>query len=108
MTGDPLPDMRDNRSPRELIAAGDHRWPGGHLYLPPHLADRERRLFLRDLLRLEPELPDERDRRRDDFVRAGGGVVCLQCGEKYQDHPADSEGGWCDLTILCDRSRVKL
>lgn len=99
-------DITDTRTPEQLLAAGDHRWPDGRLYLPPHLAGRERRLYLRKLLLAEPEPPFQAwHRRHTDWYRAGGDVLC-SCGEKYYDHPADPEVPY--LKILCDRSRVKL
>lgn len=109
----PLPRMRDGRTPEELVEDGDHRWPPDRdgvrrVYLPPHLAGRARRVFLRRLLTAEAvlESPDAERARRAAWRRAGGDVACGQCGEKLYDHPRDAADG-C-LTVLCDRSRVKL
>ncbi len=45
-----------------------------------------------------------------DRDRAGGDVLCPDCGQKYYDHPQfDGEGGTLRfLNILCDGSLVKL
>jgi hypothetical protein len=103
----PLPKTTDGRSPLELVTSGDNRWPNtGHVYIPPHLSGRDRRTFLRTLLLAEPEEAADADRRRDGFTRAGGDVVCEQCGEKLYDHPADPRDAF--LTITCSRERVKL
>lgn len=113
-------DVVDNRTPRELVADGDHRWPArmvagypagddtgpGPIYLPPHLSGFKRRRFLRSLLLAEPEAPQKAAERRLNFASTRGDVVCPECGEKSYDHPPDPEEP--SLTILCDRSRVKL
>jgi hypothetical protein len=114
-----LPKLRvtEDRTPEQLVADGDHRWPPGfypedghdarRVYLPPQLKGAMRRQFLRRLLRLEPEPAADAAIRRDAWVRAGGDVVCPQCGEEYRHHPHDWDG-FESLTVLCDRSRVKL
>src|SRR4051812_34023380 len=114
-------DVIDGRTPEQLVADGDHRWPialvcgapadagppfAGRLYVPSHLRGRERRLFVRRLLEAEPEDEGAAAARRADFTRAGGGALCPQCGEAYFDHPADPTEP--DLTIACDRRRLKL
>ena len=43
---------------------------------------------------------------RIDRDRAGGGVVCDECGHVYLDHP--ELPGATFLTVLCDGSVVKL
>jgi hypothetical protein len=47
------------------------------------------------------------------FDRAGGDVVCEQCGKKYYDHPQYTKALSCIdgspvLNQLCDGSLVKL
>lgn len=99
-----LPKMTDGRTPDQLLADGDHRSPDGRVYLPPHLTGRAKRRFLNALLTAEfyrdplPPAPGTQ--------RAGGDVICGQCGEKYYDHP-DCPPEPC-LTILCNRTLVKL
>lgn len=44
--------------------------------------------------------------RRNGFTRAGGDVLCPDCGHKFYDHPPDP--GEQSLTVLCDGRRVKL
>lgn len=39
--------MKDDRTPEQLKADGDHRWPDGTRYTPPHLAGGERERFVR-------------------------------------------------------------
>lgn len=41
-----------------------------------------------------------------DFQRVGGGVVCERCGKQYYDHKPLDHATF--LTVLCDRSLVKL
>lgn len=41
-----------------------------------------------------------------DRDRAGGGVVCPDCGQEYHDHTRCPSAEW--MTILCDGSVVKL
>lgn len=100
----PLPKVTDGRTPEQLLADGDHRWPDGRIYLPPHLRERRKRKFLQALLTADfyasplsfaPDAP-----------RAGGGVICGQCGCAYYDHPSCPPEPW--LTILCNRTLVKL
>lgn len=67
---------------------------------------RERRRFVRDRILREPEASTDAEARRKAFYRAGGDVVCEECGEKYYDHPGDPVEK--DLNILCNRDRVKL
>lgn len=43
---------------------------------------------------------------RVDYGRAGGDVVCPECGRKYYDHKADADHPF--LTVLCDGGLVKL
>jgi hypothetical protein len=43
--------------------------------------------------------------------RAGGGVICRQCGREYRDHPRGGEPGYDGeqfLNRLCDGRLVKL
>lgn len=100
----PLPRVTDGRAPEQLIADGDHRWPNGRIYLPPHLRERAKRKFLQALLTAEfyrdpiPAAPD--------VQRAGGDMICGQCGVAYYDHPS-CPAEPC-LTILCNRTLVKL
>lgn len=48
----------------------------------------------------------------NEFVRAGGDVICEVCGKKYYDHPMDKEilswGGYPFLNVGCDGTRLKL
>ena len=55
------------------------------------------------------------DRKKDDFIRAGGDTVCDRCGKEYRKHPLDpehvaNEGGYeyRYLHRLCDGTLVKL
>lgn len=105
--GDPLSALALAR-----LAAGTHRrWDGRRYVLdvPAELAGRLRRIYVRRVLWLEAVADPAPDHdRRLHFTRAGGDCVCDQCGEVYYDHPADLfDDGHC-LTVLCDRSRVKL
>jgi hypothetical protein len=107
----PLPLCEDARTPEQLIAEDCHRWPPDRdgvrkVYLPPHLAGRAKRRFLRRLLQLEPEDAGLAESRRRDVPRAGGGCVCDQCGELFYDHPVDEVEPW--VQVLCSRERVKL
>ena len=111
-------DIIDNRTPEQLVADDDHRWPPGfypedgpdvrRIYLPPQLSGRERRIFLRRLLKAEtPTLdPAAEAAAVADWQRAGGDVLCPQCGEKLYDHPREEHQA--DLTIACDRRRYHL
>jgi hypothetical protein len=99
-------DGHDWRTPAGLVADGDCRWPDGRIYLPPHWTGRERRVYLRMLLTLEPETDADAQARRNAWERAGGGCVCDQCGEQFYDHPKDQVEP--SLTLLCSRERVKL
>lgn len=94
------------------VAAGSHRrWDGRRwaLAVPDDYTGRLRRVYVRRVLYLEAVAdPAAEDDRREHWTRAGGGVVCRQCGLEYYDHPADPAPGWHDLTVLCDRTRVKL
>jgi hypothetical protein len=123
----------DNRTPVQLVAEGDHRWPAGFaagaptedppftgkVYIPRRLKGedkrRELREFVRQLLRLEAVLMPgaELIRLRRDFVRTSGDMACPQCGQAYRDHPHDVDdepdvSSGSGLVILCDRTRVHL
>ncbi len=41
----------------------------------------------------------------EDFGRAGGNVICKDCGLEYLEHPDGSEP-W--MTLLCNGKQVKL
>lgn len=105
----------DARSALQLVAENDHRWPDGRLYVPAHLDRRGTKRHVREVLRIEAAARPvgDADRRRA-FVRAGGDCVCDTCGLVYYDHPRDIEPadggdlGGPALTVLCDRTRVKL
>lgn len=114
-------DIDDDRSPVQLVADNHHRWNADadgvrRIYLPARLKGRTRRLYLRFVLRIEAAslFEGEQNEARRNFTRAGGDCVCDQCGEEYRQHPRDIEPADPDgfasasLTILCDRSRVKL
>jgi hypothetical protein len=112
-------DPNDNRTPAQLIADGENRWANsGTIYIPKNVLygpTRELARFVRTLLRLEAVLDDrgELNERRNRFTRASGQVRCRQCHLLYCEHPNDIAGesdvaGSTCLTILCDKSRVKL
>lgn len=103
----------DTRGPQEVFKAGiirddPHGHDLGHLYIPPHLTGRPRKLYIRVLLVAECTVLDEKieQERRDYFVRVSGLVHCNQCGLPLYDHPHDPIQP--DLTIACSRERVKL
>ena len=66
---------------------------------------------LRDILSTG-RLPEINDYEDLEFVRAGGDVICGDCGKKYYDHPLDREvlsyDGYPFLNIRCDGVRLKL
>jgi hypothetical protein len=47
----------DCRTPEQLLRDGDHRWPHGTLYVPPHLQGQQRERFQQRLLELEKHHP---------------------------------------------------
>jgi hypothetical protein len=49
---------------------------------------------------------DEDEPKRQAFKRAGGDVVCDECGQAYCDHVQDPIDEW--LNVLCSGERVKL
>lgn len=49
---------------------------------------------------------DEDAPKRWGFVRAGGSVICDECGQEFYDHVQDPIDPW--LTVLCSGERVKL
>lgn len=66
---------------------------------------RKERMQAAERAREAFETPRQAKRRRDEFVRAGGGCEC-SCGETYHRHLHDPKEPW--LTVLCDGRRVKL
>jgi hypothetical protein len=42
---------------------------------------------------------------RQDFMRAGGAVICSACNYEYQQHPMHADGV---VNVLCDGRMVKL
>jgi hypothetical protein len=111
------------RSAARLAATGGLRRPrrGGRVVIPEllRMAAALRpplKRYVAVALRVEAvTMPaaEVRELRRN-FTRAGARCVCEQCGLPYADHPADVEPedpadfSARALTILCDRSRVKL
>lgn len=49
---------------------------------------------------------DEDKPKREAFKRAGGRVICDECGEEFNDHVQDPIDPW--LNVLCSGERVKL
>jgi hypothetical protein len=49
---------------------------------------------------------DEDEPSRNVFFRAGGDVICDECGQAYYDHVQDPIDKW--LNVLCSGERVKL
>ncbi|MBA4187573.1 MAG: hypothetical protein C0467_06095 [Planctomycetaceae bacterium] len=70
------------------------------------IVSRLNKRLLRATVTAAAEDPVKADARRENFIRAGGGVVCGDCGLAYSDHPQDPKDEF--LNILCDRTRVKL
>ena len=57
--------------------------------------------------------PEEKEEEEEDFIRAGGEVICEVCQLPYKQHPysykpADLFQGHPYLNVLCDGSKVKL
>jgi hypothetical protein len=97
--------------PEGHVAAGQHRDPAnGRIVFPPDVppTGRVRRVFLRRMLSAEAAAESEEvgELHRAAWYRAGGGVVCDQCGEEFYDHPRDPVES--SLTVMCNRERVKL
>lgn len=44
--------------------------------------------------------------KRAAFKRAGGRVICNECGQEFNDHVQDPIDEW--LNVLCNGERVKL
>lgn len=49
---------------------------------------------------------DEDAQKREAFKRAGGRVICDECGFEFNDHVQDPIEPW--LNVLCNGERVKL
>jgi len=67
-----------------------------------------------DLVRHVQERWQERQPEpEEDFIRAGGDVICPDCGQPYKKHPysyaeADLFQGHPYLNVLCNGTKVKL
>lgn len=100
-----------------LIESGKHRKADGTIFIPPHIRRLSERPVVKEyvgqFLRLEAVLAPaaEANHLRRTMTRAGGDVVCDQCGLTFHDHPpdvADYPESTQGLTILCDKTRVHL